>query len=153
MATPRDIFDDGLREIYHAERKLEKTLAAMARSVRSDKLRSVLFGHRDVTQRQIERLQKVFEHLEKKPSGRSSKAADALAKAPGEDDLAVIVHALKIEHYELATYKALVKLAQGETLRRARSLLEKNMTEEENAGTELEHMVTELEEEAAKASS
>jgi ferritin-like metal-binding protein YciE len=153
MATPRDLFTDALGEALHAARKFEKALTKMAHSAESDKLRSRLFGHRDVTKRQIERIEEAFGAIDRKPAGRTSKAGDALAREiPSGDDLAIVIHALKIEHFEIATYDALEKLAEGESLRRAKSLLQKNASESENAATELEGMMPTLEEDARAAS-
>ncbi len=153
MATPRDTFVDALRESLHAARKFERALTKMAEAARNDKLRSRLFGHRDVTGRQIERIEEVFGSTDRKPSGRTSPAADALAREVPPSDLEIVLHAIKIEHFELAAYKTLTKLAEGEKMRRARSLLEKNASESAHAANQFELMVSEVEEEASQAAS
>jgi ferritin-like metal-binding protein YciE len=154
VTDARDALVDGLREAYSASKKFEKVLTAMAGGAKNEKLRSRLFGHRDITRRQIERIEQSFKSLDRKPSGRTSKVADALAhEAPTSDDVAIVLHAIKIEHFELAEYNSLSKLAETAKSHRATSLLRKNGSESENQESELELMLNELEEETSKAAS
>jgi ferritin-like metal-binding protein YciE len=112
-----------------------------------------LFGHRDVTEKQIERLEKVFSTLDLAPRRKPSSDLDALldelesvagGKSDLSSDLRVAAIALKIEHFEIAAYTFLKQLALEEGLKRPRSQLDKNAGEEEKAASDLEGLVEEL---------
>ena len=56
-----ELFHDTLKDIYYAERKILKALPKMARAAQNDMLKQAFTTHREETQVQVERLQKVFE--------------------------------------------------------------------------------------------
>ena len=60
-----DLFQDMLKDVYYAERKILKALPKMARGAQSPELRAAFEKHADETQIQIERLQQVFELIGK----------------------------------------------------------------------------------------
>lgn len=155
LAALKTLLEDGLKEMYGAEKRLLGPLEAAAKRVTNDQLRKVLLGHRKVTTRQISRLEKAFKSLRKDPRGTKSETLGALMaelkqagtspSAAGDTiDLQIVRAVLQIEHFELAAYKFLVQIAvqAGET--RVSGQLEKNMGEEESAGIELEKMAEEI---------
>ncbi|MBX9991374.1 ferritin-like domain-containing protein, partial [Phreatobacter oligotrophus] len=62
--TLEDMFVDGLKDILFAERQILRTLPKMARAAQSQELKAAIEKHKDQTEGQIERLEKVFEQME-----------------------------------------------------------------------------------------
>lgn len=139
----RELFEDGLKDIYWAEKALTKALPKMAKNATDEGLRSALQEHLEVTKNQISRLEQVFEGLGKKAQAKKCEAMAGLVKE-GEEimeeteqgvvrDAGIIAGGQKIEHYEIATYGTLAAFARilGET--EAQSLLEETLAEEKEA--------------------
>ena len=155
MAALLTLLENGIKEMYGVEKTLLEPLERAAGIVSNDQLRKVLLGHHKVTKKQIDRLEKAFKSLGKTPRRARSKALDVLLadlKAAGSAgssaddtvDLRIAHAALRIEHFELASYKFLVQIAVQAGNNRVSSQLEKNMGEEESAGQELEKMAEEI---------
>src|SRR5947207_15576473 len=70
-----DLFLDTLKDIYFAEKQILKALPKMAKAASSDKLRAAFEKHHDETEGQIERLERIFELLDKPAR---SKTCDAI---------------------------------------------------------------------------
>ena len=65
-----ELFHDTLKDIYFAEKKILSTLPKMAKAVKSEELKAAFEKHYTETEGQIERLEKVFAVIEKKPQAR-----------------------------------------------------------------------------------
>ena len=65
-----DLFLDQLKDIYFAEKQILKALPKMAKAATSDKLRAAFEKHHDETEGQIERLEQVFELIDKPARGK-----------------------------------------------------------------------------------
>jgi len=135
-------FLDQLKDIYYAEQQLVKALNEMKSQCTTEELEDAFEDHQKVTERQVKRLEKVFQLLEEKPEGKKCEAMDGLIKegktiisetkqGSMTRDAALIIAAQKIEHYEIATYGGLVALALTLGKRRAAGLLDKTLQEEE----------------------
>jgi ferritin-like metal-binding protein YciE len=109
--TPETRFHDGLRDIYCAERRILAGLRKQAQGATRDDLREALAHHREETEGQIERLQRVFEAVGKHAQGKICPAIDGILDE-GEQvleeyagspalDAALIGAAQAIEHYEI----------------------------------------------------
>ena len=99
------------------------------------------------TNKQIERLDKVFEKLGKQPSGTDCPAIDGIIKEADETageiedkavlDAAIVANAQAVEHYEMSRYGTLIawaeELGHDEIVR----LLTTNLNEEKAANTKL----------------
>lgn len=136
----RDAFIDEVRDTYDAERQLTKALPRMAKAASSPDLSDALRMHLDETQRQIERLDRVFELLGERARG---KHCDGMAgiidegKAIMDEDFdeatmdaALIAAGQRAEHYEMAAYGTLVSWARTIGLEEAADLLEETLAEE-----------------------
>ena len=66
------LFLDTLKDIYYAEKQIYKSLPKMAEAAASDELRTAFEKHHGETEVQIERLEKIFEMLDKPPAVRSA---------------------------------------------------------------------------------
>jgi ferritin-like metal-binding protein YciE len=139
----RRVLERSLRELYDVESRLLEALPEMAAAASDPDLAKAFLAHAKVTEKQIDRLGKVFAKLDKQPRRRSYRPLDGLLPATPDDDgpagdLTLIRDALVIEHVEAALYRHLMQLAQAEGLTRVVSQLEKSKGEEDNAASELE---------------
>lgn len=111
------LFYDGLKDIYYAERKILKALPKMARAAQSEMLRDAFLKHKDETEVQKERLDKVFEALGRRAAGKTCPAIDGILEE-GEEimdeykgmasiDAGLVAAAQAVEHYEMARYTTL----------------------------------------------
>lgn len=142
-----DLFYDTLRDIYYAERQILKALPKMARGAQSDKLRSAFEAHREETETHVERLQKVFELIDKQARGKTCPAIDGIIEE-GEEimqsfkdspalDAGLISAAQAVEHYEITRYGTLRRWAEMLGLSEAERLLSKTLDEESAADEKL----------------
>lgn len=138
--TLEDLFYDGLKDIYYAERKILRALPKMARGAQSEQLKSAFEMHKDQTEQQVERLQKVFEILGKRAQGKTCPAIDGIVEE-GEEildeykdtsalDAGLVGAAQAVEHYEIARYGTLKRWAQTLGMKDAAKLLDETLKEE-----------------------
>lgn len=137
-------FHDLLKDIYWAEKHLVKELAKMSKKATSEALSQAFLDHRTETEGQIERLDKVFETIGKKPQGKkceamaglTEEAAEAIEETENDTytrDVALIVTAQKVEHYEIASYGSLAQIARTLGNIQGAELLEATLAEEKAA--------------------
>src|SRR5215207_3625812 len=69
-----DLFLATLKDIYFAEKKILSTLPKMRKAASNDELKAAFEKHHGETQEHINRLEQVFEIVEKKPQGKSCAA-------------------------------------------------------------------------------
>lgn len=143
----RDLLEDGLKDIYWAEKALVKALPALAKKATSEELIAALNEHLEVTREQVARLDEVFASLGAKAQAKKCEAMEGLVKEANEmtgstargvvRDAAIIGACQKVEHYEIATYGSLATYARilGET--EAADLLEQTLAEEKDADIKL----------------
>ena len=72
--TLQELFHDTLKDIYYAEKKILATLPKMAKAAQSDELKEAFEKHRKETEDQVERLDRVFEEIDKKAQGKTCAA-------------------------------------------------------------------------------
>jgi ferritin-like metal-binding protein YciE len=136
-----DYFIDSLKDIYWAEKALTKALPRMSKAATSKDLKKAFDQHLAVTERQIDRLNKVFDKLGKRAQGKKCEAMEGLVKesesiiAETKDDTftrdaALIMAAQKVEHYEIASYGGLAQLARTLNKKGIANLLESTLKEE-----------------------
>lgn len=137
-------FEDLLKDIYWAEKHLVKELAKMAKNATSEELVEAFENHRAETEGQVERLEQVFESIGKKATAKKCEAMEGLTKEAAEAmeeteddtytrDVALIVTAQKVEHYEIASYGSLAQIARTLGHHEAAELLDETLQEEKNA--------------------
>lgn len=116
-------FLEELKDIYWAEKHLTKALPKLQKAATSDELADAFADHLSVTEDQVGRLEEVFEMLGETPRAKKCEAMEGLvneAQTVIEDtedgsatrDVALIMAAQKVEHYEIATYGGLTQLAK-----------------------------------------
>lgn len=139
-ANLESLFQDGLRDIYYAERKILKALPKMVRAAQSADLKAAFEKHRDETELQVERLQQVFELMGKRAQGKTCPAIDGILEE-GEEvmesykgspalDAGLLAAAQAVEHYEIARYGALCSWATTLGMADCTELLEATLLEE-----------------------
>jgi ferritin-like metal-binding protein YciE len=118
-----EFFVEELKDIYWAEKFLVKSLPKMQKAATSEELANAIADHRAVTEEQVSRLEEVFEMMQETARAKKCEAMEGLIKE-GEHvieeteegsatrDVALIMAAQKVEHYEIATYGGLVQLAK-----------------------------------------
>ena len=136
-----ELFHDTLKDIYFAEKKILSTLPKMAKAARSEELKAAFEKHYTETEGQIERLEKVFAVIEKKPQGKTCAAivgitdegAEIMEEYKGSPalDAGLLGAAQAVEHYEISRYGTLIAWAEELGLDDAVSLLEETLEEEE----------------------
>lgn len=140
----KELFIEELRDIYWAEKHLTKALPKMRKACTSQELASAFEEHLAVTEGQIERVEQTFELLDMTPRAKKCEAMEGLVKeAQGviEDtdtgsatrDVALIIAAQKVEHYEIATYGSLVQLAKTMGRDDIANLMQQTLDEEKEA--------------------
>ncbi len=136
-----DFLSDELKDIYWAEKHLTKALPKMAKAATSPQLKKAFEAHLKQILTHIDRLEKVFGLLNKKPQAKKCDAMEGLVKEGSsiiEDtdkgsatrDVGLILAAQKVEHYEIATYGGLAQLAETLGLEEVKNLLGKTLDEE-----------------------
>jgi ferritin-like metal-binding protein YciE len=147
IKTMDDLFLHGLQDIYYAEQQITKALPKMIGNATNRDLVTGLKLHLEETNKQIERLDKVFQKLDKKPSGTQCPAIDGIIKEADELtgevsdkavlDAAIVACAQAVEHYEICRYGTLIawaeELGHDEVVR----FLTTNLNEEKAANTKL----------------
>ena len=142
-------FMDQLKDIYYAEQQLLKALNDMRSASTTEELEDAFEEHHKQTERQVKRLDKVFQLMDQKPEGKKCEAMDGLIKETKTiinetkegtmtRDAALIIAAQKVEHYEIASYGGLVALALTLGKHRVANLLDKTLQDEE----ETDHHLT-----------
>ena len=136
-----ELFHDTLKDIYFAEKKILLTLPKMAKASQSEELKAAFEKHYTETEGQIERLEKVFAVIEKKPQGKTCAAivgitdegAEIMQEYKGSPalDAGLLSAAQAVEHYEISRYGTLIAWAEELGLDDAVSLLEETLEEEE----------------------
>src|SRR5687768_9835822 len=74
------LFEDSLKDVYWAEKALCKAIPKMVKKSTSDELITALENHLEETENQVEKVERVFELIGKKPTAKKCEAMDGLIK-------------------------------------------------------------------------
>jgi ferritin-like metal-binding protein YciE len=144
-ATPagrhwEDLFHETLKDIYYAEKAILKALPKMAKKAESDDLRAAFEKHRDETETHVERLEEIFNALDKPARGKTCDAIIGLideGKEVMEEfknsealDAGLLAGAQAVEHYEISRYGTLKAWAAKLGMDDAVRLLDTTLKEE-----------------------
>jgi ferritin-like metal-binding protein YciE len=137
-----DLFLDTLKDIYYAEKQILKALPKMAKAASSDKLRAAFEKHFAETEGQVDRLEQVFEMLDKPARGKTCDAIvgildegkEIMDEYKGTEalDAGMLAAAQAVEHYEISRYGTLKTWAAQLGMNDAARLLDQTLKEEEN---------------------
>ncbi|WP_119271507.1 YciE/YciF ferroxidase family protein [Taklimakanibacter deserti] len=147
MDSLEALFEDTLRDMYYAEKKLTRILPKMAKKATAQELVDAFTSHAEETAGQVERIEKVFEMLDKAARGKKCEALEGLsaegdhvmeeAEEDGVMDAGLIASAQAVEHYEIARYGALIAWAKQLELTDAADLLVESLEQEKAADEKL----------------
>jgi ferritin-like metal-binding protein YciE len=138
--TLTNLFEDTLKDIYYAERKILAALPKMMKAANSNALKEAFEKHHSETEEQVQRLEEVFAIIGQKPKGKTCPAIDGILQEGKEMmeeyagspaiDAALIAAAQAVEHYEIARYGTLKCWAEKLELEGAVELLDETLQEE-----------------------
>lgn len=135
-----ELFHNELMGIYWAEKALVKALPKMAKNATSEELVEAIENHLEETEGQVEKVEEVFELIEKKAKVKKCEGMAGLIRE-GEEimkssdkgsmrDAGIIAAAQKVEHFEIATYGTLRTYAEILGLEDVAAVLEEILDEE-----------------------
>lgn len=140
IQTAEDLFIEELRDIYSAEKQALRAYPRLAKRVESDELKQAMQTHLEQTKEQVNRLDRVFEILEKRSSGKTCEGMRGLLEEAGQHveeieqgpvmDAALIGALQRVEHYEIAAYGTVATLAEAMGQDEIKELLGETLEEE-----------------------
>jgi ferritin-like metal-binding protein YciE len=143
VKTMEDLFVETLKDIYYAEKQILKALPGMVMKADSKKLKDALETHRQETEGQVDRLERVFKYFDTAPRGKKCEAIDGIiaeAKEHMQDiedprvlDAGMIGSAQAVEHYEITRYRTLISWAKQLGHDNVVRLLDQNLKQERHA--------------------
>jgi len=159
--TLDDLFEETLKDIFYAEKKILTALPKMAKAAQSEELKAAFEKHEKETEEQIARLEKVFELIDTAPRGKKCEAIEGIIEEGAEIikefkgapalDAGLVSAAQAVEHYEIARYGTLKRWAEMMGLDDAVSLLDETLAEEKNTDAALTELADAQANEMAQA--
>jgi ferritin-like metal-binding protein YciE len=137
----KELFVDGLKDIYWAEKNLAKALVKLAKNATSEELRSAFELHTTQTEQHVATVEQVFEIVGEKAQAKKCAAMEGLIEEANEiiestekgtlvRDCGLIMAAQKVEHYEIASYGTLRNIARTLGYDEAAELLQQTLDQE-----------------------
>ncbi|HEY7214508.1 MAG TPA: ferritin-like domain-containing protein [Thermoanaerobaculia bacterium] len=137
------LYVEDLKDLHSAERQILQALPKMIKKAGNEQLRKAFEEHLAVTEKHVDRLDRIFDSLGKSPRGKKCKGMEGLLEegkeAMQEDmdpdvlDAALIAAAQKVEHYEMAGYGTVRTYAQLLNEPEHAKLLQQTLDEEGEA--------------------
>jgi ferritin-like metal-binding protein YciE len=138
----KSLMGELLQDTYSAETQILEVLPEMADAASTPELKRVFQEHLQVTERQIERLERIAEMVGIDPEGEDCEAMEGLVAEAEEimddhdegpiRDAAMISAAQKVEHYEIAAYGTLAAMAKAAGMNEAADLFAQTLKEEKD---------------------
>ena len=147
----KELFIDGLKDIYWAEKNLTKVLTKMSKNATSDELKAAFDLHTSQTEQHVATVEQIFELIGEKAQAKKCAAMEGLIEEANEiiestdkgtmvRDCGLIMAAQKVEHYEIASYGTLRNIARTLGHDQIAELLQQTLDQE----GETDHLLTEL---------
>ena len=150
IKTLDDLFVHTLRDIYYAEKQIEKALPKMIDKATDPALKAGFEKHLKETKGHIANVEQVFEMHGVKAKAVDCPAIDGILKEADEVagdvedkqvlDAALIASAQAVEHYEMTRYGTLMAWAKQLGRSDCASVLAKNLKEEQATDRKLTEM-------------
>ena len=147
IKTMDDLFLHVLQDVYYAESQILKALPDMIKKATNRDLTAAFRAHLGETEKQVSRLDQVFQLLGKEPKGTKCPAINGIIDEANEiagevDDKAVLDAALlaaaqAVEHYEITRYGTLIAWAEELGNGAVAKLLTTTLNEEKAADKKL----------------
>ena len=144
-------FHSMINEMYWVEKHLGEVLNTMSQTATTDALRAAFDTHKKETEVQFERIQQIFKEinmpLDEKPSigmqglfDEGWQVIDETEDGSFQRDVALIIAAQKVEHYEIASYGSLINLATLLGFTKCVKLLQQSLQEEKETDLKLSQL-------------
>jgi ferritin-like metal-binding protein YciE len=144
----QDFFTTCLQELYWSETHLINVLDTMSKAATNTELQEAFIQHMEETVTHKERLEQVFSKIGIEPQGELCMGLQGLfdegwqvidETEPGTNqrDVALIIAAQKVEHYEIASYGSLITLAKTMGQKDIAEILIPTLQEEKTADVTL----------------
>jgi ferritin-like metal-binding protein YciE len=144
----QEFFITSLQEIYWSETHLVNVLTSMGKAATDPVLKEAFDLHSEQTGQHIQRLQQVFNLMGLQPQAEPSvglqglfdegwQVIDETEDGSAVRDVALIVAAQKVEHYEIACYGSLITLAKTIGLKEVATILGPTLEEEKETDAAL----------------
>ena len=135
-----DLFLDTLKDMYFAEKHILKALPKMAKAAHSSQLRAAFEKHEGETEDHVERLEKIFDLMDKQARGKTCEAIQGILdegkeimdeyKGTEALDAGLLAAAQAVEHYEISRYGTLKAWANKLGMAEAAKLLDETLQQE-----------------------
>jgi ferritin-like metal-binding protein YciE len=155
--TLNDAFYETLRDVLYAEKQALKACKKSAKAATLPALKQAFEQHGQETEGQIDRLQQIFEQINRPARAKTCEAMQGIMSEMEEDlgdfgstpaaDAVIIGCGQAIEHYEIARYGTLISWAKQIGQDDAAKLLAETLQEEKNADA----LLTKIAKESANA--
>jgi ferritin-like metal-binding protein YciE len=142
-----DLFLDTIKDVYYAEKQILKALPKMAKAAHAEELRAAFEKHHGETEGQVERLEQIFELLDKPPRAKTCEAIQGILdegkeimdeyKGTEALDAGLLAAAQAVEHYEISRYGTLKQWALQLGMKDAARLLDETLQEEKKTDVSL----------------
>jgi ferritin-like metal-binding protein YciE len=114
LDTLKDLYVDGLKDLYSAEKQILRALPQMIRKATHPKLKRAFTAHERQTRAQVKRIERICRELGVSPKGKKcvgmegllEEGKELISERPDPDvlDAGLIAAAQHVEHYEMAGY-------------------------------------------------
>ena len=140
METLQDLYVEGLKDLYSAEKQILKALPTMQKKASHPALKRAFAKHESQTRMQVKRLERICKDLGVSPRGKKcvgmegliKEAKELISERPDPDvlDAGLIEKAQHVEHYEMAGYGCARTYARILGYRDQAALLQESLNEE-----------------------
>ena len=140
METLKDLYVEELKDLYSAEKMIIKGLEKMSKAASHPELKQAFQRHQAMTEKQVERLERICADLEVSPRGKKcvgmegliEEANELIGEKPDPDvlDAGLIAAAQHVEHYEMAGYGCARTYARQLGFEQQADLLQTTLDEE-----------------------
>jgi len=155
MQTAHELFMHELSDMLDGERKILDALRQQSEESSRNDLKTQMEKHRDQTEEQIQRLEQCFQELDAEPQetectgirGIIEEHENFKQEDPSEDliDFFNVGACAKVEHYEIASYETLIRMADLMDHKKVSKLLNQNLKEEQQMLKKVEQLSTKIE--------
>jgi ferritin-like metal-binding protein YciE len=141
LSDLEDLLLHHVKDTFDAEKQIVKALPKLIKGANSPELQAAFEQHLEETKVHVERLEQIFDVLEKPARGKKcagmkgliDEGAELLEEdaEPATLDAGLISAAQKVEHYEIAAYGTMATYADMLGLKDVSKLLKQTLGEEE----------------------
>ena len=154
ISSAQELFVHELGEIYDAENRLIEGQQEMVEHATDQDLKSAIQQHLEQTRQHAVNVERVFSDLDQEAHRETNEVAQGLVSEAREGiqeaqsdalrDAAIVSAVIKVEHFEMGSYRSLVTAANLMGQSEIERLLRENMQQEEETARIAEQSAEEL---------